>query len=97
DTSGSALITAGLARACNGSSASRSRYAEAIDRARAGLRSRLRFHGSLAFVLGTSVGTHPGFRHYYRSIPLREHVGHGIGGMLLALAGGGNHGGRVGR
>ncbi|MHC4392594.1 MAG: glycoside hydrolase family 88 protein [Planctomycetota bacterium] len=88
ETGGSALMTAGLARARNGSSASPSRYAEAVDRARGGLRTRLRLHGSLAFVLGTSVGTHPGFRHYYRSIPLREHVGHGIGGMLLALVGG---------
>lgn len=58
---------------------------EACQAALAGLRRRLSRRRGAMILSGTSTGTHPGFRAYYRAIPCTDNVGHGIGALLLCL------------
>jgi hypothetical protein len=50
------------------------------------LRERVSWHGGAPVVERTTIGTHPGFRAYYRAVPERADVGHGVGAVLLALS-----------
>jgi rhamnogalacturonyl hydrolase YesR len=92
ETSASALIAAALRRGAtlgtiDAASALRARAAAA--RAIAGVRARIRWERGHPTLLGTSTGTHPGHRAYYRAVPLEENVAHGVGALLLAMASGG--------
>lgn len=77
ETSASALFVAALRRQGGHEAAAR--------RGLVALRSRVLFRDGLATAGGTSIATHPGFRAYYRSVPLDVGVGHGVGATLLAL------------
>ncbi len=89
ETSASALLVASLRRALAAdlvAPADRDRLAAAARRGASGLRSRIRWDRGHPTVLGTSTGTHPGFRAYYRRVPLDENVGHGVGAAMMALS-----------
>jgi len=58
----------------------------AARRATLGVRGRIRWKGGHPSLAGTSIGTHPGFRAYYRAVPSDENVGHGVGAALLLLS-----------
>jgi rhamnogalacturonyl hydrolase YesR len=61
---------------------------QSLAAARAGaraVRAAIRWDAGHPSLTGTSIGTHPGFRAYYRAVPLEENVGHGVGAALLLL------------
>ncbi len=90
ETSASALAVAALRRGWrSGILADLDGVEGAIEVGLRGLRSRIDWRRGHPVLLGTSVGTHPGFRAYYRKIRTDENVGHGVGAMLLALTAGG--------
>jgi rhamnogalacturonyl hydrolase YesR len=86
ETSASALFVAAWTRARRAGLIGQSQAdAQLLERARSGLRARVRWERGHPIVTGTSTGTSPFFTAVYRAVPLDENVGHGVGAMLLSL------------
>jgi rhamnogalacturonyl hydrolase YesR len=89
ETSATALFTAALRRALAGglfSNEAAPAARRAVRRGLAAIRGRVRWERGHPFLEGISAATHPGFRAYYRAIPLEADLAHGVGAALLALA-----------
>ncbi|MGE0711259.1 MAG: glycoside hydrolase family 88 protein [Planctomycetota bacterium] len=85
ETSASALFVAALRRGLEGGLFAAERVEPAIARGLRGLRARCAWRGAALVLSGTSTGTNPGLRVYYRAVATDENVGHGVGAALLAL------------
>ncbi len=85
ETSASALIASALERGAARGLLEAEPARAAAARARRGLRQLLQWQQGRPLLPNTSTGTHPGFRAYYRAVPMASNVSHGVGAMLLLL------------
>ena len=85
EVSASALILVALGRA------RRAKLLPEVQRTlllkgRLALRAAIRWDRGHPTLTGVSTGTMPGFRRYYRAVPMDKNVAHGVGAVLLALS-----------
>lgn len=85
ESSASALIACALERAAAAGLLEAEPARAAAARARLALRGLLQWQQGRPVLPQTSTGTHPGFRGYYRAVPMASNVSHGVGALLLLL------------
>jgi unsaturated rhamnogalacturonyl hydrolase len=85
EVSASALILAALLRARRAKLLPEIKRVPLLNGRRA-LRKAIRWDRGHPTLTGVSTGTMPGFRRYYRAVPMDENVAHGVGAVLLALS-----------